>query len=123
MSEHLDKFGAFVVGNIRDRMHHELKTLMNGSAKSPDAQVLQEKLSNFSESERETIGLLGERIISSGLHDFLFSLQEEADSSGVISVVVDGVDVAKKSDGLHGELFGDDGWIARFSAFPEPDQG
>jgi hypothetical protein len=31
---------------------------------------------------------------------------------------VDGIEVAKLSDGLHGEIFGDEGWIVRYSKYP-----
>ncbi len=33
-------------------------------------------------------------------------------------MLFDGQDVAQISDGLHGEIFGDAGWITRFSKYP-----
>jgi hypothetical protein len=52
------------------------------------------------------------------MHDLLFALQEESDAEGAVRVYVNGDEVAKLSDGLHGEIFGDDGWIARYSEYP-----
>ena len=36
--------------------------------------------------------------------------------------MVDGKPVAELSDGLHGEIFGDEGWIVRFSKHPAPEE-
>ncbi len=60
--------------------------------------------------------------VDSGLHDFLFALQEEHDARDGVSVAVDGQSVAAESDGLHGEPYSDEGWFARFSKHgPHPD--
>ena len=53
--------------------------------------------------------------VDTGLHDFLFALQQIADFDDDIHVVVDGKNIVEQSDGLHGELFGDMGWFARYS--------
>jgi hypothetical protein len=58
--------------------------------------------------------------IDSAIHDFLFALQEEHDSSGPLEIRVNGEAVAATSDGLHGEPYTEDGWYARFSRFGEP---
>jgi hypothetical protein len=65
---------------------------------------------------------LVEHITTTGMHDLLFALQEQADAGGAIRVLVDGNEVARVSDGLHGEIFGEDGWIARYSRYPSPAQ-
>lgn len=58
--------------------------------------------------------------LDEAIHDFLFALQEEADSGGEVAIRVRGKNVATLSDGLHGELFGEEGWFARFSAHGVP---
>jgi hypothetical protein len=50
-----------------------------------------------------------------GLHSFLFALSEARDSGLDVAVTVGGCDIAEQSDGLHGELFGDEGWFIKFS--------
>ena len=55
--------------------------------------------------------------IDSAIHDFLFRLQEQADSEHPVHVLVRGVNVIDASDGLHGEPYGRNGWQARFSRF------
>ena len=123
MSEHLDRFGEFVVQNLRDKMLHDLEMLLSGSWKAPNAQGIQQWLANMSEADREQIRDLAEHLVTTGMHDLLFALQEQADTDGPICVTVGGVDVARQSDGMHGEIFSDDGWIARFSRYPKRTNG
>ncbi len=54
-----------------------------------------------------------------GLHDFLFGLQEAHDLEQGITVMVEDQNIAEFSDGLHGEPWSEDGWIARFSQYPQ----
>ena len=55
--------------------------------------------------------------LDTGLHDFLFRLQEDRPGIDRIEILVDGVSIIPLSDGLQMELFGEDGWLARLSAF------
>lgn len=118
MKEPLEKFAAFFVQNLRDKMLDDLETLLRGGSKAPATQELQNKISKFNEAQKQTIRETAEDIITSGMHDLLFALQEEADTNGAIKILVDGQEVAKLSDGMHGEIFGDDGWIVRYSKYP-----
>src|ERR1043166_6962204 len=95
MKEPLEKFGAFFVQHLRDKMICDFEMLLNGAWKAPELQELQRRISGFTDARKE-----------------------EADSGGAVRVLVDGHEVAKLSDGLHGEIFGAEGWIARFSKYP-----
>ena len=57
--------------------------------------------------------------IDGAIHDLLFTLQDSHDRNLGVEILVDGKNVAEVSDGLHGEPNGEQGWIARFSQFPE----
>jgi hypothetical protein len=118
MKEPLEKFGAFFIQNLRDKMLDNLERLLRGGSKAPKIQELQNKVSKFSEAQKQTVREIAEEIITDGMHDLLFAIQEEADANGAIKVLVDGQEVAKLSDGMHGEIFGDDGWIVRYSKYP-----
>jgi hypothetical protein len=52
------------------------------------------------------------------MHDLLFAFQEAHDRNTGIEIMVDGKPIAELSDGLHGEIFGETGWIVRYSEFP-----
>lgn len=100
--------------NLRDKMLHDLEMMLSGGWKAPELQELQTKLSGLTDAQKQTVRELCERIAAAGMHDLLFAI---SDSGGAVRVLVDGQDVAKFSDGLHGEIFGDDGWITRFSKY------
>ena len=51
--------------------------------------------------------------------DFLFGLQEQANSNGNIEIRVNGKNIAELSDGLQGEPYGSKGWQAKHSRFSE----
>lgn len=119
----LDRFGEFFVRNTRDKMLFDLEMLLRGAWKAPGLQDLQRKISRFSEDEKGIIREMVEHIATGGMHDLLFALQAQADADGVIRVFVDGAEPAKLSDGMHGEIFGEDGWISRFSEYPQREKG
>lgn len=121
MKESLDKFGEFFVRNTRDKMLGDLDMLLRGAWKAPASQALQAKLAGFTDAQKAVIREVAEHMTTTGMHDLLFALQEEADADGFVRVLVDGTEVTKLSDGMHGEIFTEDGWIARFSKFP-PDE-
>jgi hypothetical protein len=123
MNESLEKFGAFFVRNFRDRMLHDLEMILQGAWKAPDLQKLQQMVARLGDGDKQMLRELVERLSTTGMHDLLFALQEQADDdAGTIRLLVDGKEVAKLSDGLHGEIFGEEGWIARFSSYPAPEQ-
>jgi hypothetical protein len=97
MSAPLDKFGEFIVQNLRDKMLHNLEMMMSGSWKAPDLQKLQTKLSGMTDAQKQTVRELAEELTTTGMHDLLFAI---SDSGGAVKVLVDGEDVAKLSDGL-----------------------
>lgn len=118
MNQSLDKFGEFYVRNLRDKMLHDIDMLLSGAWKAPSVLNLQKMLADLPEDSRDLIREVAEHMVVTGMHDFLFALQEEADNDGAIRLMVDGVEVAKESDGMHGEISSDERWIARFSQYP-----
>lgn len=113
----LDKFGKIFVQGTRDTMLEELERLFARQAKAPALQDLQESLQSFSDAERNVIRELVDELAITSMHAFLFSLQESSDLDEGIELRVDGQEIAKISDGLHGEIFTDEGWIKRFSRY------
>lgn len=113
----LDKFGQFMMVNLRDKAINHYDLLSNEKCKAPSLQQIQADLSQFSEEQRSIIRTVVFSCIGNGIHDLLFGLQEAHDNNEKIDVFVDGVNVAEVSDGLQGELFTEDGWYHRFSKF------
>lgn len=121
MEPALDKFGQFIVTNLRDRMLYSLECHLAGDFRTtfPHTEAW---IAELNDKDRQAIVELVREVTTAGLHDLLFALQECSDSDSSIQVLVDGKDVAKLSrDGLHGEIFGEEGWIVRHSEYPAPD--
>ena len=108
------------MANLRDRAieHHDL--LAKGHWKAPSLQRLQRDLNALNKKQLSIVRRCVVSAVDAGIHDFLFALQELAESEDDIQVLVQGENIGKTSDGLHGELFSDEGWYARFSAYGKP---
>lgn len=117
--ESLDKFGRFLMEHLRDRCIEHFDRLAEGRWKAPALLALQASLAALGEQDREVARRAVVSGIDSAIHDFLFKLQERADFADDIQVIVDGKSLVPMSDGVHGELFGRDGWRARFSRYGE----
>jgi len=83
---------------------------------------LQGELKSLDQEQRALLRRAFVTSLDAALHDFLFALQEQNDSGGRGVVLVDGSRIAEASDGLHGELFTEDGWFARYSRHGEPSE-
>jgi hypothetical protein len=115
--ESLEYLGEFLMTNHRDKTLLTLEKAFKGDWKAQSFQDFQDVLQNFSSEQQEKLFDGFELILAGTLHDFLFAVQEENDFKNRIHLIVDGYDAIKISDGLHGEQFGDDGWIERFSKY------
>jgi hypothetical protein len=117
--ESLDIFGEFLVKNLRDKGIWKFDNMVNGLSKAPKMKKLQDELSQFSPEQVEVIRKCFIRSLDSAIHDFLFALQERADFQNDIQLLVNGRNVVELSEMLHGEVFLEDGWFARFSEYGE----
>jgi len=115
--ESLKYLGEFLMMNYRDKALLTLEKAFNGKWKAQSLQDFQYVLQNLSSEQKEKLFDGFEHIITGALHDLLFSLQEGDNFKNRIHLMVDGLDAVKISDGLHGEQFTDDGWIAKFSKY------
>lgn len=115
----LDEFGQFIIKNMRDKGIDNYDKLEQGFWKSPSLQSIQEELKQFDEKQLAIIRKCVGSSIDTAIHDFLFALQVSTDLSQGVELIVDGVNIAELSDGLHGEPFGEDGWYAKYSAYGE----
>src|SRR5262249_32852084 len=107
----LDRFGQFLMANLRDKAIEFFDLLAQGHWKAASLQQLQSDVRQLSKSQ---LSVLRRCIISTtdtAIHDFLFALQELADSQDDIQVIVQGENIAKISDGLQGKIFTKDGWM------------
>src|SRR6516164_2801941 len=107
--EPLDKFGKFAIEIMRDRSLEYVELMFEGHWKAPAIQALQNKVSNFSSDQKATVRELVADVLDKAMHDLLFAIQESHDFDKGIEIVVDGEPIAKLTDGLHWEIFGEEG--------------
>jgi len=117
MNKPLDKFGKIIIDNLRDKQIDYFKGLLEDKWKAEDLKELQQKLKQFNQEERKVLNELIENILTHSIHDFLFSIQENSDLDKGLEILIDNENIATLSDGLHGEIFGDEGWIQKFSKY------
>jgi hypothetical protein len=109
----LDKFGKFIVENLRDKGINFGELLLNGEWKAPALQNLQNELSKLSTHQKEIVKQAIISAFDSATHDFLLAVHARED----IQIKVDGENIVELSDGIHGEPYSEDGWYARFSKY------
>jgi hypothetical protein len=116
MSQELDHFGKIIIRNMRDKQIEYVEGLLDGKWKAPELLVLQNKLHKLNKDQKELLMNLVEEITTNAMHDLLFELQEYHNSENAIEILVNSKNIVDLSDGIHGEIFGKDGWIDRFSS-------
>ena len=116
----LDKFAATLL-EIRDTTLRVGEKILAGKSISDLTDPLVVELSGLSPRQASAVRRLIAIAVDCGLHDFLKLVDKSSEFEEGLMVLADGVDVAKLSTELQTELFGNNGWIARFSKYPPSD--
>jgi hypothetical protein len=111
----VDKFGEFIVRNLRDKALEQHAMLQRGELRGARIQEIQQALASFTPEQRAVVSRIVTDVIDTATHDLLFALQDAHDRQLGIEVLVDGANVAEESGMLQGEPLGDRGWVQRFS--------
>lgn len=120
MANELDVLGELVMKHLRDEGFDFFDRLEKGEWKSPGLLALQRELGELDAAGRQVARRAARAAMDHAVHEFLFSLHEACEA-GNVEVRINGREVTDLSDGLHGELFTDDGWQSRLSAYGESD--
>ena len=118
----LDKFGRILISEVRDEAIDKLQLIFAGRIKSEAALTLHNKLNAFSQDQKGVIRSLVISSIDDVIHNFLWMLEqheEDIDLSCGVGNESGKENVRQLSDGLPGEMYSEDGWIARFSKYKE----
>ena len=113
----VNKFGKFLVENLRDRGINFTEGLLTNHWKVPELLNIQNELQSFSASQKEIVLQVVIKAIDRAIHDFLFAVSEQADFDNEIQIIVDKQNIVEQSDGLYGEAYGEDGWYEKFSKY------
>jgi len=121
-SEALNDFGKILISDVRDPAIDTFLRIANKQARAPAEIDLQKMLEVFDDKQMEAVRKIVFCSIDDMLHNFLWMIEQHEEN---IELNYNGDDGQKMSnlrdisDGLSGELYSEDGWIARFSEYEE----
>ena len=117
----LDLFGRILIQRIRDEAIEEWYDILNGKKKGVTAKKIQKLLTSFDEEQLDVLRQIIPEIVDTTLHYLLWTLEQE--NSINVFVEINGEmnsNIRDVSDGLAGELYSEDGWIAKYSKYKYP---
>ena len=119
-NELLDEFGMWLMQNVRDDSIESWRMILSGFMKGESSIQTRAKLDAISPAARAAVSAVLPEIVDTVLHHLLWSLEQSDEITvGVHSGGQSTSDLKTVSDGLAGEVFTEEGWIARFSKEPE----
>jgi predicted PhzF superfamily epimerase YddE/YHI9 len=112
----LEKFGEILIQKVRDEAINDWEKILNGRMKGSRAAEIRNLLSLYSIEQVKVLKELIPEVVDTTLHHLLWTI-EQLDTLKIFLSDKDGTtcDIKEVSDGLPGELYGDRGWIKRFS--------
>lgn len=116
----LEKFGEILIQRVRDKAINDWEMTLDGKMKGFSAARVRDLLSGYSPEQIEVLKKLVPRVVDTTLHHLLWTV-EQLDALKLSLSGDEGIpfDIKELSDGLPGELYGDRGWIKRFSKKPD----
>lgn len=116
----LDSFGKLLMSEVRDEAIEKYEMIAQGKIRSKSAQDLNSKLSKLDD---EQLSLVREAVVSSVddvLHNLLWMIEQSDDQITLTcNDENNAVNIHTISDGLSGEMYAEDGWIAKYSRYKE----
>ena len=111
----LDKFGHLLMRNVRDEAIIDWEMIIDGRMEGDLAEKIREVLRNVSETDKNVLLQLIPGVVDTVLHHLLWTTEQQSDLQVGIKIDDRIEELRNISDGLPGELYTDDGWIARYS--------
>lgn len=116
----MDEFGKLLMEKLRDVSIELCEGLTESRYESPGHKEIQKELEGFTPEQKEILIKCVTYCIDGGINDYLFNLDKELRKSDSLALMVKGESVINKTEGLSRELYGEDGWQQRYSAYGKP---
>lgn len=115
-NKNLDFFGSLIVSQIRNETIEQWQATLSGKMKDEKSKSFHAELSSLPPSCREFIEKNLSKIVDTTIFKTLNFFEQEQENIKLLVREESGnfIDIADESDGLAGELFGTNGWIAKF---------
>ncbi len=111
----LDQFGTLLMEWVRDWSIENLDSIIRGKVKGREQKALKKLFETLPSGSQDALERLVPIAVDTTLHYFLW-LIEENPNIDLVMKTPDGIQSVKnESDGLSGELYTSNGWIAKFS--------
>lgn len=118
--EKLAKFGMVFVAEARDAVIEKVEAMVQGQYKSSRSQELHRwAKEKFAQIDARDLRKLIVAIVDQANHATLVMLNDSSEYHVThTSSQAQPVDVSMQSDGLEGELYGEEGWVRKLSKWP-----
>lgn len=113
--ELLQTFGNALMKSVRDPAIVASRMILDGSSKADEDRVFTQFVSGLSIESRQQLEQLITKTIDLTIFNFLSFFEQQQEFLLAVRTVDEDVDLCVLSEGLAGELWGDDGWIEQFS--------
>lgn len=112
----LDQFGRLLMTKVRDEAISDWKMIVHGKMKGEVSEDTRKAVMSLGPRGPEVFLSLVPEIVDRVLHHLLWTLEQSDTMRIAVQAGDESVENLRDvSDGLAGELHGDEGWIARFS--------
>jgi hypothetical protein len=111
----LDQVGALLMELVRDWSIEELNSVIRGNGKSPEQKKLGNFFKAFPSTSQDALEKLVPIAVDTTLHYFLWLIEENQNLDLVMKTPNGIQSIKNESDGLSGELYSSNGWLAQFS--------
>lgn len=114
---YLNKFGELLMTEVRDQTIWLVDNILAGNINTTQSRMASTVVATLDDKQKELVDWLVPTIVDKSLHYLLYAFEQYDPEVAVIQYIAenDGKNVIEISDGLAGEVYGSDGWIARFS--------
>jgi len=114
--KNLDLFGQILMNDVRDITIDQWEGRLDGKNKGVTSKDVFKKCQHFSLEDKELIKKLFSQVIDTTIHHLLVAIEQNESLNVTISLDSNkSVNIEDVSDGLAGELYTGNGWIATFS--------
>jgi hypothetical protein len=110
----LDQFGELLVKELRDNAIGLCDDLARGQLIARSWKPLQEGLARLTAEQRRLVRRVVVAAIECGIDQFLQGIRHSG-----LSITVEGQEIGNSDVDLVGMMFGEGGWISRFSELPK----
>jgi hypothetical protein len=118
-NEALDRFAQLMMAQVRDNVIDDWNAILNGKMKGPTGRRVQAAIETFSPDQINKIrDTILPDIIDSCLHDLFLTLDGFEEMLVQFDDESRPANIIDRNDSLQNQLFGPEGWIARYSQRP-----